>query len=99
MLRLCPWTRQKNYSHRCDADQSNDENVVAMGDEAKPTKGMTDVCVGAMRAADGELPCAPCAGTLPAEQCVWQLRQRTSHEMELWIEILLAVRTRLHRAV
>ena len=73
MSGLCFWTREKNYRDRGDADQSNDEDVIAMSDEAEPTKGMTDVCVGAMRAADGEPPCAPCAGTLPAEQGVRQL--------------------------
>ena len=71
VLGLCPWPRQKNYSHRRGADQSNDENVVAVGDEAKPAKGVTDIRVGAMRAADGELPCAPGSRKLPAEQCVW----------------------------
>jgi hypothetical protein len=70
---LCLRTRQKNYSHRRGADQSNDENVVPVGDETKPAKGWTDVCVGAMRAPDGELPRAPGARTLPAEQGVGQL--------------------------
>ena len=67
---LCLGTHQKNYSHSRGADQSDDEDVVVMCDEAEPAKGVTDICVGAMRATDGEFPCAPGARTLPAEQCV-----------------------------
>lgn len=71
LLELCLWPRQKNYSDRGGADQSNDENVVAMSDEAEPAKGVADVGVAAMRTANSEPTSAPCARALPAEQGIW----------------------------
>ena len=70
-LRL--WTGQKNYSDRGGTDQSHDENVVAMSDEAEPAKGLADVGTGAMRAADGKPTSAPCARALPTEQGIWEV--------------------------
>lgn len=70
-MQLTPWLRQKNYCDRRQADEANNQHVVAVGDEAKPAKGVADIRVGAMRATNSELASAPHAWTLPAKQGTW----------------------------
>ena len=91
--------RQENESDHCDANETDDIDIACVCDEAKPAKSMADIEAGAMRAAHSELASPLLTWPFPRQQRVRQLQQRWSHEVELRIELPVAVRTRFHGGV